>query len=727
MRSTARLPLALVCLLVVLGLSLPLAAVGAQPAAEPAPEPIPEPIPGLVTSPTAAESIADETAAGLRDDLRQVIGAARDRVFPALVSIRVVVVRYAQGKEWKGQSVGSGTIVSPEGHVVTNFHVVDHGEKFFVTLSDKQEVSAKLVGEDPLTDVAVLQLDLSELRDPKQPLPVATFGDSSHLQIGDYVMAMGSPFSLSRSVSLGIVSNTERVFAGGFGDDELDEMELQDGQRSGLFTRWIQHDALILPGNSGGPLVDLGGRVVGVNQLGVGPMGFAIPSTLAQRVAEELIAHGEVRRSWLGLSFKPIARTGLDEGVLISSAVVDGPGHRAGVRAGDVLMAIDGEPLTVRFVEEVPPLQARLADVPAGESVSLTVARDGERHTFDAVAEPLERDLGDEASFHAWGITAQQLTSKMARDRRLASTAGALVTGVRSGSPAQLAEPAIVEGDVILAVGDREVADLEALVERYGQVTGDDAEPVLFEIDRQGKNHVTLVEPRDGDAVDPPRELPKAWIGVATQPLLPELAARLALGDAERGFRVTRVYPRTEAAGSTLAVGDVIVSVDGEPVEPSSMQDSGLLARRVRGMAIGEPVVLGVVRDGERLDVPVTLERTRITPEEARRYNDTDFELAVREVTFFDRDEARWDDDVEGVLVERVEPGGWAGLGGLRPGDLVLRIAGHEVGGLSDFREAMESLDETQPERVEVVVLRGVKTYFQYLEPDWAPTVTPEE
>ncbi|NJL27857.1 MAG: trypsin-like serine protease, partial [Thermoanaerobaculia bacterium] len=294
--------------------------------------------------PPAGEETPTEA---LRHELRKVIGEARDRVFPSLVSIRVVVVQYYGGKELKGSSLGSGTIITPEGHVLTNQHVTKNGKKFLCTLSDKRELPARLVGEDPLTDLAVLQLELPALGPDDPGLPVASFGDSDRLEIGDYVMAMGSPFSLSRSVSLGIVSNTERVFAGGFGSDDVEDMELEQGQRTGLFTRWIQHDALIQPGNSGGPLVDLEGRIVGINELGASAMGFAIPSNLARRVSAALIAYGEVVRSWIGASFKPIQRTGLAEGVLISSVVVGSPAARAGIEAGDVLLAIAGESSTV--------------------------------------------------------------------------------------------------------------------------------------------------------------------------------------------------------------------------------------------------------------------------------------------------------------------------------------------------------------------------------------------
>ncbi|MEM7356950.1 MAG: trypsin-like peptidase domain-containing protein [Acidobacteriota bacterium] len=355
-----------IVLLLILSSALP-AAIAAQPTSEST----------SVDATPSIEPSEHRPSENFRSELRRVISAARDSVFPALVSIGVVTVQYRGGKEFKGRSVGSGTIISPEGHVLTNQHVTSHGRKFVCTLSDKREISARLVGEDPLTDLAVLQLDTSDLGETQGALPVASFGDSSQLEIGDYVMAMGSPFSLSRSVSLGIVSNTERVFAGGLGNDDVEEMELEVGQRTGLFTRWIQHDAVISPGNSGGPLVNLAGEIVGVNELGGSTLSFAIPSNLASRVSTALIERGEVERSWIGASFKPIQRTGLDAGVLISSVVLEGPAGAAGVEAGDVLLRFDGEPVTVRFVEEVPLLLDRIASLPIGTPCMVRVGAAG--------------------------------------------------------------------------------------------------------------------------------------------------------------------------------------------------------------------------------------------------------------------------------------------------------------------------------------------------------------
>jgi len=671
------------------------------------------------------EASADvEKANQLRQDLRAMISLARDRVFPALVNIKVITVEYFDGKEEKGQSVGSGTIISREGHVLTNYHVARKGRKFKCTLADKQEVSAALVGEDPLTDLAVLKLELSELKDPGMELPVAEFGDSGELQIGDTVMAMGSPWALSRSVTLGIVSNTERVLAAE--EDDAGEMRFDRDQRTGIFNRWIQHDAAINPGNSGGPLVNLKGEFIGVNTRGTffgGDMGFAIPGNVARAVAADLVEHREVPRSWLGLSLKPIKKSGLKEGVLVNSIVEGGPAEAAGLKAGDVILQIDGAAVTVWFPEEVPPLLKRLADYPIGSTVEVTYQRQSDTQVARIVTDRLKKDRGDEAAFRSWGFVGVDITEQMARDRRLERTDGVLVDSVRSGSPAQLAEPALASGDVLHSIDGVPVDHLAGLIERYDGIMDAEELPeyLLFEFDRLGKSHLTLIKPKPDKDEDPPREVAKAWIGVAVQPVVQKLAEHLGRPD-ELGFRITRVYPRTLAADSDLKVGDTIVKLDGEPLRPRGMQDAGMFHRKVRKLEIDDSATLTILRAGAEREVAIKLERTRITPEEARRDHNRDFEIIVRDITFFDRDERRWDDDIRGVIVSDVERAGWAQLGGVRPDDLILRIDEFEIGDIGDYRTAMETITQRKPERAVFVVLRGASTHFQYVEPDWSPS-----
>lgn len=676
----------------------------------------------LVPQIAAAEPKTDERlehAERLREDLREMIELARDQVFPALVNIRVSTINYWGGKERKGAAVGSGTIISPEGYVVTNQHVTNKGKKFRCTLSDRQEISAELVGEDPLTDLAVIKLDLSELRSPSTPIPVARFGDSSALTIGDYVMAMGSPHALSQSVTLGIVSNTERVFSGA--GDDVEEMELDSGQRTGLFTRWIQHDALIRPGNSGGPLVNLKGEIVGINELGGNGIGFAIPSNLAKEVVNALIKDGEVKRSWIGISIKSIQKTGYEKGALVNSVVDNSPAAKAGIEPGDLLLRIDGKATTIRFNEQIPQLMHQVADYPIGTKLKVAYQRGDETHETTITTARLTKDRGDETSLRGWGFTAEEITDKLARDMKLEDEAGAMVSGTRSGGPAELAEPALRYGDIIRKIDGEKIESLEALVERYRDIMDQDELPeyLLIDFDRQGKSQVTLIKPKPDEPEDPPRDIRKAWIGIATQPIVEKLARYLKMEDT--GFRITRVYPRTTAAKTDLKVGDIVIALNGKKFHLMGMQDGGLFQREVKKLDIGGEATLTVLRDDKPIDIKVQTQQTPWSPAEARRTQDRDFEMTVRNITFFDRDDNQWSTDVKGVIIEQTESGGWASTGGLRPGDLIQEIDGMRIRSRTSFRRAMKKVKKTQPERVVFKVLRGAQTRFEYVEPEWKP------
>ena len=662
----------------------------------------------------------------LRDDLREMVTSARDKVFPSLVNIRVTTSRYRAGKEEKGQATGSGTIISPEGYVLTNFHVARNGHKFVCTLSDKQEINAELVGEDPLTDLAVLKLNLDELKDKGRQLSYATLGNSDAMVIGDTVMSMGSPWALSRSVTLGIISNTDRLLASS--NDDAGEMRFNRDQRTGIFSHWIQHDSSISPGNSGGPLVNLEGEVIGVNARGPSngtSMGFAIPSNLAKVVAAALIKHGQVPRSWFGWKLKPIKKSGFTEGVLVNSVVEESPAAKAGVKAGDIIVSIDDHPVTVWFPEDEPILLMRLASYPIGSNVKLAWRHDGRRLESTLVTAKLEAERGREAAFRRWGFVAVEITHTMAQNRRLPDTSGILVQGVRSGSPAQTAVPALNRDDVITAINGKPVNSIADILSIYNALDNGDAEltEVMFEFARKGRNQLTLLDLQKKSANNPPREVAKAWIGIAVQPVLADLAEHLGTPDAV-GFRITRVYPETLADQSDLLAGDIILSLNGNAVRPRSGQDFGMFHRMVRGLEIGQSASLTIFRDKQEKKVSVELERTRMTAAEVKRETNEDFGLTVREVTFFDRDENRWPSDTRGILIEKTERAGWAQLGNLRQHDLVLMIDERPVENLDNFREIMESVTQNRPERVTFLVLRGVETRFQYIEPDWVPQVS---
>ena len=684
----------------------------------PAREAAPETTPHVA----AANHAINEQTAGATPDIRDAISFARDKVAPALVHIHVVSYSYYGGKENKSQAVGSGTIFSPEGYIVTNAHVVRDGREFKVTLSDKREFPAKLIGEDPMTDLAVIKIDPKETG----PLQNASFTTADNLQVGDYVLAMGSPFALSRSVTLGIVSNTERVFTSSSGDDLADQ-EFDFNTSPEVFTQWIQHDALINPGNSGGPLVNMKGELVGVNARGGAGMSFAIPAALARNITSRIIKDGEVIRSTLGISLKSIKRSGYSEGILVNSVDDDSPAAKAGIHAGDVIVSMNAQPVTARFPEEIPAVARAIADSPVGSTINLVVLRDHKELTVSATTERLLRNDPDEAALRLFGLSASQITDQIVRAWRLDSNKGALVRGVTSGGPAGLAEPSLNYGDIIRSIASKPVDSLKDLLDIYKDIAKQDPLPeyVLVEFNRRGTSQITLLKPRRDKPHDPPREIPKAWIGVATQPILRTLAEQLGSKDLV-GFRVTRVYPKTDAAAAGLKVGDIITAINGDRLNPRGMQDAGMFQRQIRKLNIGEDANLTLTRDGESIAVNIPLERTRIGEDEALRDTNKDFELTVRELTFFDRDENRWDDDVQGVMVVNADNAGWAGTAGIFTGDLIQRINDTEITDIKSYRDVMDAIAKDQPERVTLVVLRGQRTQFKFAEPSWKPKTAEE-
>ena len=370
---------------------------------------------------------------------------AKARVAPALVHVRPVKKVFSRGKGREVVTVGSGFIISPDGYVVTNEHVAGESTLVDCVLSSKEEVEAKVVGVDPYTDIAVLKLDVDHA------LPYVALGDSDALTAGQMVLALGSPHGLARSVSLGIVSVTDRYLEG-------------HGTRVSPYNNWIQTDAAINPGNSGGPLVNLRGEVVGVNSRmlsGAENVGFAIPINVAKEVIDAIITQGRMRRSWLGLALQEaLAKTGDPEhaGVLIADVDPLSPSHDAGIQPGDLLVAINGRPINARFEEDLPAVRKSIADLPVGKETTLTVRRGKELLGITVVTEEKSELKGDEAEFEAWGFTASALTPAVVRAAQLPSRRGILISGVQVGGIASNAR--LQQGDIVLETDEEAVNDL---------------------------------------------------------------------------------------------------------------------------------------------------------------------------------------------------------------------------------------------------------------------------
>jgi len=429
-------------------------------------------------------------ASGSQSQLQDRILEARDRVSPALVNVQPITDVYSSGERRSSTGVGSGFIFDDQGHVITNYHVAGKAKRLIITLSNRERVSGVLVGEDPLTDIAVLKLDLRE----GQPAPApVTLGDSDALEVGEYVMALGSPLALQRSLSFGVVSSKDRFLS--------DEFKLPTGEKTGSFNTWIQTDAAINPGNSGGPLVNLDGEVVGVNArgaFGASSIGFAIPINIVKEVARDLIEKGQISRSWLGLTFQPLEELAQYfeaeqvEGAVIRSVDPDSPAERAGVRAGDVLLSYGGERVSAQFTEELPGIYKRIADTPVGENVKLVIARGGEELTLGATTEEESESSSGEMDCGSWGFTARGITRELALEFSLPDQRGVFVAGVKPNGAAFQAR--LFPGDRIVAVGDEEVSDLESLRSLYRARDESRVEKVLLTVMRRHSRRWILIE-----------------------------------------------------------------------------------------------------------------------------------------------------------------------------------------------------------------------------------------
>ena len=348
---------------------------------------------------------------------------------------------------------GSGVIVDAKGYVLTNNHVIENAQDITVRLSDGRKFTAKLVGRDPKTDLAVLKVDAPAL------LPVAELGDSDQLRVGQWAIAIGNPFGLDRTVTVGIVSATARNRVG-----------------VATYENFIQTDASINPGNSGGPLLNLDGKVIGINTAIVAAgqgIGFSIPINQAREVMRQLIASGRVVRGWLGIAIQDVTDElagtfGVREreGVLVAEVIKGGPAEVAGVRQGDVIVELNGAP-----IKEVPELQRRVAAVAPGQPVRLKVIRDRKPVTLAVTVSEMpgeEPVLAGAPDDESWGLSVEPLTGEAALQLNLGISGGLLVTDIVPGSPGDRA--GLRRGDVIVEVGKKPVADPPALYRTLAQL-----------------------------------------------------------------------------------------------------------------------------------------------------------------------------------------------------------------------------------------------------------------
>lgn len=597
-------------------------------------------------------------------------GVAQERApTAAVVRLEVVTVTPDNGRLRKQMVTGSGVLISADGWVLTNCHVARQAVRATAWLADGRKRRARVAGTDAATDLAVLRL-VPESTDGH--FPSAAFAGCDALIVGDRVWAVGSPGNLSQAVTEGIVANPSLTLP-----DER-TLPLVDGERVGRLVRWIAHDASIFPGNSGGPLVNSEGRVVGINEISVAGMGGAIPAVIARRVAAELIAQGRVARAWLGVEWQP-APEGC-AGVRVGTVWPDGPADKGGVRPGDLVIRLNDHPMAAgtadALVEVAQAEQACVTDTP----VAVTLLRETETLTMfvNPAARPVARMPPRE--LRGLGAVVRDITPLFAWENKLTGTDGVWIDSVRPGGKFGQARPALRTGDRITVFAGEpihNVADLRAAA------TKADGE-ALVSFERERGEWVTLVTTVSGGGSSGSTR--RGWLGLEVQVLERPLAEKLGVpGGAV--LRVTAVLPGTSAESAGFRPGDAILAIDGERPEVRRNEDASVLAAMLRGRRPGTDVSVTVWRDGAEAKLVTNVDPRPVPATEMERLEWPEIELTVRAATAEDLRSAGLAPDVTVVTIAQVESGGWAELAGLAGNDVLLTINGRPVHTVAEVAE----------------------------------------
>ena len=654
-----------------------------------------------------------EGALGAEEEKPSEINQRVNSVYQSIVRIEVVSEIGSNGRMLKTGSTGSGVIIDRSGLVVTNHHVAGKATRLNCRLHDGEQLSANLIGADALTDLAVIRLKLSD-RDPNAtPLKVATFGDSDLVRVGDSCFAMGSPAGLSQSVTRGIISNLALISKRG-------SAFRLDGENIGELVRWLGHDAVIYPGNSGGPLVNSAGEIIGINEVAIASLGGAIPSNLAKKIARELSETGFVKRSWSGLELQPALRNH-DQGVLVAGVIENSPADEAGMRPGDLVTRINQRKVNASIEEDLPPIHQLLSSIPPDRSFLIEGRRRKESKSWSVTPIPREPAYHPEMELKSLGITVRNLSLPSSLEARRSDQKGALVHSVAQGGPSFNAKPKLLEGDIITEVEGTPISSADNLIAFSRKFIREQNEslPALVRFERDLASILTVIQVGPEPIDKRPVEAWKAWLGVGTQVITPDLSKALGLDKSTRGVRLTQVFNQTPAQRAGLLAGDLIFKIDGQIIQARQPEDIEVFGNMIKQYRTDATVRFSGLRDGTPFEINATLDRRPTPANELPSFEEEFMEFTVRELSFADRAYHRMTVEQNGLLVENLELAGWASLAGMMQGDILLSVNDQVVDNTHDFEKQIKKLAKEKISRVTFHLKRGIHTLFIEIEPDW--------
>jgi len=424
-----------------------------------------------------AQPAANQKILKLFDDLQDVIISVSNTIKPAVVHIEVV----QKSGQIKYKSLASGLVVDERGYILTNEHLVDKAQSITVTLPSKIEYTGEIIGTDKQTDLAVIKIITDE------NLFVPKLGNSDEVKVGEWVIAVGNPYGFDRTVSFGIVSGKGRV---------LPQLPIENP----LINDFIQTDAAIDPGSSGGPLVNLKGEVIGINSIGLGRgQGFTIPINTANEVKDKLLTTGTIDRGWIGIAIQPLSRDYAKyykepdmEGVLISDIIPDSPAEKAGLLPGDVIVEYMGEEVSAEKEEDLNKFQFLVSQTKVGEPAQIKIVRNGTPMTIriEIASQPKVKADEYETDFD---FTVKEITDAIFRLYMLDDKEGVLVSFVEVGGVASTAQ--LQEDDIIKKVEEFEIKNLDDFKESFKQVK--DEKQIMLTVKRGKSKRFVLLLPEE--------------------------------------------------------------------------------------------------------------------------------------------------------------------------------------------------------------------------------------
>ncbi|MCP4631298.1 MAG: PDZ domain-containing protein [candidate division Zixibacteria bacterium] len=430
----------------------------------------------FIITTTVQSANEDDKSLRLFEDLQNRIISVSDVIKPSVVHVGVVQKIHNQ----KFETLGSGLIIDEDGYILTNEHVVENAQSVTVTLASKLEYPAEIIGTDKQTDLALLKITSNE------KMQVAVLGDSDSCKVGEWVIAVGNPYGFDRTVSFGIISGKGRVLSL--------PIETQ------LINDFIQTDAVIDPGSSGGPLVNLRGEVIGINSIGYGRgQGFTIPVNIAKEVRNKLMATGMIERGWIGIITQPLSREYAEyfddkelQGILISDVIKSSPAEKGGLKQRDVIIALNGKKVSAEKEDDLNAFSQSISSSVIGEEIQMEIVRDGKKRKKNIKIALQPKVKAEEFEDKDLGLTIKEITDSMYRQYALETVDGVFVQYTEVGGPAGKAN--LEMGDIIVRFEEYEIKNLDdfkSAVEKYIS-----KRMILLQIIR-GKNFMYALLDRD--------------------------------------------------------------------------------------------------------------------------------------------------------------------------------------------------------------------------------------